>query len=134
MTRLNIILYFALMFSALGLVNAQHKARKLYIELEQLNQAAKQFDQEYGQLQLEQSTWAMHSRIELIAAQALQMQVPDATRIQVVSPDFKGEANAVQLPDLLKPEGLNSGAENSKPIQKPNANAAAKTAQQGAQL
>ena len=134
MTRLNIILYFALMFSALGLVNAQHKARKLYIELEQLNQAAKQFDQEYGQLQLEQSTWAMHSCIELIAAQALQMQVPDATRIQVVSPDFKGEANAVQLPDLLKPEGLKSGAENSKPIQKPNANAAAKTAQQGARL
>ena len=87
MTRLNLILYFALMLSALGLVNAQHKSRKLYIELEQLNQAAKQYDQEYGQLQLEQSTWAMHSRIELIAAQALQMQVPDAKRIQVVSPN-----------------------------------------------
>jgi cell division protein FtsL len=39
MTRLNFILFFALMFSSLGLVNAQHKARKLYIELEQLNQA-----------------------------------------------------------------------------------------------
>ncbi len=85
MTRLNLILYFALMFSALGLVNAQHKARKLYIELDQLNQAEKQYNQEYGQLQLEQSTWAMHSRIEQIAAQALQMQVPDAKRIQVVS-------------------------------------------------
>lgn len=85
MTRLNLILFFALMFSALGLVNAQHKARKLYIELEQLNQAEKQYNQEYGQLQLEQSTWAMHSRIEQIAAQQLQMQVPDAKRIQVVS-------------------------------------------------
>jgi cell division protein FtsL len=85
MTRLNLILYFALMFSALGLVNAQHKARKLYIELEQLNQAEKQYNQEYDQLQLEQSTWAMHSRIELIASQQLQMQVPDAKRIQVVS-------------------------------------------------
>lgn len=122
MTRLNIILYFALMFSALGLVNAQHKARKLYIELEQLNQAAKQFDQEYGQLQLEQSTWAMHSRIELIAAEALQMQVPDATRIQVVSPDFKGEANAVKLtgltqPAMVKPDiGLSSA---EKPKTKP---------------
>lgn len=85
MTRLNLILFFALMFSALGLVNAQHKARKFYIELEQLNQAEKQFNQEYGQLQLEQSTWAMHSRIEKIAAQQLQMQVPDAKRIQIVS-------------------------------------------------
>jgi cell division protein FtsL len=109
MTRLNLILFFALMFSALGLVNAQHKARKLYIELEQLSEAARLHDQEYGQLQLEQSTWAMHSRIELIAAQALQMQVPDATRIQVVSPDFKGEANAVQLPELAKPGVLKPG-------------------------
>ena len=85
MTRLNLILFFALIFSALGLVNAQHKARVLYIELDQLNQAEKQYDQEYGQLQLEQSTWAMHSRIEKIATEQLQMQVPDAKRIQVVS-------------------------------------------------
>lgn len=87
MTRLNLILFFALMFSGLGLVNAQHKSRKLYIELEQMSQAARQYEQEYGQLQLEQSTWAMHSRIELIAAQQLKMQVPDAKRIQVVVPN-----------------------------------------------
>lgn len=85
MTRLNLILFFALIFSSLGLVNAQHQARKLYIELEHLNQTEKQYNQEYGQLQLEQSTWAMHSRIEQIATQQLQMQVPDAKRIQVVS-------------------------------------------------
>lgn len=85
MTRLNLVLYFALMFSALGLINAQHKARKLYIELEQLAQAEKQYNQEYGQWQLEQSTWAMHSRIEQIASEQLQMQVPDAKRIQIVT-------------------------------------------------
>jgi cell division protein FtsL len=72
-------------------VNAQHKARKLYIELEQINQQAKQSNQEYGQLQLEQSTWAMHSRVEMIAAQQLQMQVPDAKRVQVVA--IKGPIN-----------------------------------------
>jgi cell division protein FtsL len=87
MTRLNLILFFALIFSALGLVNSQHKARNLYIELERESQSAKQIEQEYGQLQLEQSTWAMHSRIEQIASQKLQMQVPDAKRVQVVSPD-----------------------------------------------
>lgn len=84
MTRLNIILFFALLFSALGLVNSQHKARNLYIELERTNQAARQIEQEYGQLQLEQSTWAMHSRIEKIAATQMQMQVPDAKRVQVI--------------------------------------------------
>lgn len=85
MTRLNLILFFALMFSALGLVNSQHKARNLYIELERINQVARQIEQEYGQLQLEQSTWAMHSRIEKIAATQMQMQVPDAKRVQVIS-------------------------------------------------
>ncbi|PKO45902.1 MAG: cell division protein FtsL [Betaproteobacteria bacterium HGW-Betaproteobacteria-22] len=100
MMRLNLILFFALMFSSLGLVNAQHKARKLYIELEQLNQAAKQYDLEYGQFQLEQSTWAMHSRIEQIATEQLQMQVPDAKRIQIVSvhvaPELGHVGNAAQ--------------------------------------
>ncbi len=85
MTRLNLILFFALMISALGLVNSQHKARKLYIELEQLKQNENLSKQVYGQLQLEQSTWAMHSRIEQIATEQLQMQVPDAKRIQVVN-------------------------------------------------
>lgn len=85
MTRLNLILFFALIFASLGLVNSQHKARKLYIELDQMSQTAKQYEQEYGQLQLEQSTWAMHSRVERIAADQLQMQVPDAKRIQLVT-------------------------------------------------
>ncbi len=95
MTRLNLILFFALIFSALGLVNSQHKARNLYIELERESQSAKKIEQEYGQLQLEQSTWAMHSRIEQIASQKLQMQVPDAKRVQVVSPSDL-QANAFQ--------------------------------------
>ena len=85
MTRLNLILFFSLIVSSLGLVNAQHKARKLYIELDQSQQTAQQYDQEYGQLQLEQSTWAMHSRIERVASEQMQMQVPDAKRIQLVT-------------------------------------------------
>lgn len=94
MTRLNIILFIALILSGLGLVNAQHKARNLYFGLEKLNQAAKQYEQDYGLLQLEQSTWAMHSRIEEIATHELQMQVPDAKRVQVVILD-KPIASAV---------------------------------------
>ena len=101
MTRLNLILFFALIFTALGLVNAQHKARNLYIELEQFSQASKQLEQEYGQLQLEQSTWAMHSRIEAIANEHLQMQVPDAKRVQVVLP----ENNAANPVDTAPAQG-----------------------------
>lgn len=86
MTRLNLILFMVLIVTALGTITAQHKARKLYFELQQQQDAAKQYDIEWGQLQLEQSTWAMHARIEQVAEQHLHMQVPDTKRIQVVTP------------------------------------------------
>jgi cell division protein FtsL len=57
----------------------------LYFELEQQQDMTKNYETEFGQLQLEQSTWAMHSRIEELASQKLNMQVPEAKRIQVIS-------------------------------------------------
>jgi len=86
MTKLNLLLVLFLVMCALGIVTAQHKARKIFIELQQEQELAKKMEVEWGQLQLEQSTWAMHTRIEKIATAYLQMQVPDASRIQVVQP------------------------------------------------
>jgi cell division protein FtsL len=56
------------------------------VELQKEQELAKQFEVEWGQLQLEQSTWATHARVEKLAVQALGMRVPPASRIQVVSP------------------------------------------------
>jgi cell division protein FtsL len=86
MTKLNLVLFLVLIMTALGAITSQHKSRKLYFELQQQQDAAKQYDVEWGQLQLEQSTWAMHARIEQIASQRLHMQVPDSQRIQLVVP------------------------------------------------
>ncbi|ABE50543.1 MULTISPECIES: cell division protein FtsL [Methylobacillus] len=86
MVKLNLILFLVVIAAALGVITSQHKARKLYIELQQQEDEAKQYEIEWGQLQLEQSTWAMHSRIEQIAERRLNMQVPDPSRIQVVAP------------------------------------------------
>jgi cell division protein FtsL len=86
MTKLNLILFAIVIASALGTVTSQHKARKLYIELQQQQEAVRQYDIEWGQLQLEQSTWAMHARIEQIAKGQLQMRVPETSRIQIVQP------------------------------------------------
>ncbi|GAB7564675.1 cell division protein FtsL [Methylobacillus methanolivorans] len=86
MVKLNLILFLVVIVAALGVITSQHKARKLYIELQQQEEMAKQYEIEWGQLQLEQSTWAMHSRIERIAEKRLNMQVPDPARIQVVAP------------------------------------------------
>lgn len=84
MTRLNFILFFVLIFVCLGVVTSQHKARKLYSEREQLQMQAVKYKTEYEQLRLEQSTWAMHSRVEEIATKQLKMEVPGAKRIQVI--------------------------------------------------
>jgi cell division protein FtsL len=98
MTRLNLILFAVLITTALGTVTAQHKSRKLYVELQQQQDRAKQYDVEWGQLQLEQSTWAMHSRIEQIAVQKLRMEVPDSKRIQVVRPGAANRPEAGEQP------------------------------------
>ena len=83
-TRLTFILLAILMACALGVVASQHKARKLYGELQKVQAAAKQLEVEWGQLQLEQGTWATHARIERIAARELNMRVPSAARVEVV--------------------------------------------------
>jgi cell division protein FtsL len=84
LARINLIMLALLTACALGLVTSQHKARKLFAELEREQELAKQLDVEWGQLQLEQSTWAMHARVEKIARDRLHMSVPDVKRTQVV--------------------------------------------------
>ncbi len=86
-TRLNLILLGALVLCALAVVTSQHKARKLFVELQKQREIARQIEIEWGQLQLEQSTWAMHARIEKIATGQLMMRVPPASRVQMVMPD-----------------------------------------------
>jgi cell division protein FtsL len=84
MTRLNLLLFGALIACALALVTAQHKSRKLYVELEREQELAKRLEVEWGQLQLEQQTWAMHGRVEKLAAEKLDMRVPPSNRIQLI--------------------------------------------------
>ena len=86
MIKLNLVLSGILIVCALGLVTSQHKARKLFVELQKQQEVAKQLEVEYGQLHLEQSTWAMHSRVEKIAANTLRMRVPPAARVHLVPP------------------------------------------------
>ena len=86
MARLNFALFAILVACALALVTAQHKARKLYVELQSEQERAKRLEVEWGQLQLEQQTWATPGRVEKIAAEKLDMRVPPPSRIQLVPP------------------------------------------------
>ncbi len=85
MIRLNMVLMLLAAIFALGVVTAQHKARKLYQELEAGQEAAKRLDVEYDQLQLEMTTWATPTRIEQIARDKLRMHLPDASGKAVVA-------------------------------------------------
>ncbi len=76
MARLNLILLAIVVVSALSAVAANHRARNLFVELEHDQTRSRQLDVEWGQLQLEQSTWANHARIEKIAREKLQMRIP----------------------------------------------------------
>jgi cell division protein FtsL len=84
MARLNLILLAAVLISALAAVSSNHRARKLFIEFEREQQRMRALEVEWGQLQLEQSTWATHVRIEEIARQKLGMRPPRAGQIVAV--------------------------------------------------
>jgi len=87
MMRLSLLLLAVLTACALGLVTSQHQARRLFGELEQEQERSQQLGVEYGQLQLEASTWAVHARVERIASRQLHMRVPEANRLQIVRPE-----------------------------------------------
>jgi len=78
MVRFNMILLLIAVVCALGVVTSQHRARKLFQDLEGEQERARQLDVEYGQLQLELSTWATHPRVEQVARDRLRMVTPDA--------------------------------------------------------
>ena len=91
MIRVNVILLTLLVVCALSLVTSRHQARRLFVELEREQANRRALDTEYGQLQLEQSTWGMPARVEKIARDQLRMQLPKAARTDVVVlPEAKG--------------------------------------------
>ncbi len=87
MARLDVMLLVLVIACALGVVTSQHKARKLFVDLQYEKERAQQMDVEWGKLQLEQSTLAMPSRVEKLARQQLQMHLPVGDQISLVRMD-----------------------------------------------
>jgi cell division protein FtsL len=70
--------------SAVALVYTKHESRKLFVELESLTDERDELNIEWGQLQIEQSTWATHARIEQVAVDDLSLVRPKSTEIYVI--------------------------------------------------
>ena len=71
-----------MLVSAIGVITSQHQARKRLQALEQERDRSNNLEVEFGQLQLEMSSWAAHTRIEKIAREKLGMQPPDMKKVQ----------------------------------------------------
>jgi cell division protein FtsL len=83
--KLNLLLLAVLVACALGLVTSQHKARRLFTELEREQNRARDLEAEYGRLQLEASTWGLHARVERIATGTLGLRPADPRRVRAVT-------------------------------------------------
>jgi cell division protein FtsL len=70
--------------SAIALVYTKHESRSLFVELEQLSTERDELNIEWGQLQIEQSTWATHARIEQVALEELALKRPKSTEIYLI--------------------------------------------------
>lgn len=70
-----------LMLCALAVVNAQHRARMMFVELEALKKEARELEVEWGKLQLEQGTLTSHARVEAMAKNQLGLMSPPLDRV-----------------------------------------------------
>jgi len=73
-TRLSVLLAAILVICALGLVDSQHRARKLFVDLERARSQSRELDVQWNQLQLDQNRLATASRIDSKARKGLSMQ------------------------------------------------------------
>ena len=81
-----VLLWLAVIASALKVVGVTHQARLSFFELESLRREAQDLEIQRGQYLLEQSTWAAYSRVENLAQKKLDMRLPEPTDIVMVAP------------------------------------------------
>ena len=79
------ILIMAVFISAVEVVVARHQARKLFVEIQTLEKVRDELNEEWGRLQLEQSTWATDIRIESLAHGEMGMKIPDMNSIVLLT-------------------------------------------------
>ncbi|MES2688056.1 MAG: cell division protein FtsL [Pseudomonadota bacterium] len=74
MTRLNLVLLMAVLFSALYLVRTQYESRRLYVELEKSAALSRKLETDRERLQVEKRAQATPLRVEQISKERLQMR------------------------------------------------------------
>jgi cell division protein FtsL len=78
------VLVLAVMASALAAVYAKHQNRKLFTEMQALIAERDQLDVDWSRLQIEQSAWSTHARVEQLARGEMGMRSPRPEEQQLV--------------------------------------------------
>ena len=98
MGRVNALLLAAVIACAIGVITSQHRARKLFADLDAEQAAARKLGEEWTQLQLEQGTWATHKRVEAVASRSLGMRFADPDTTVIIDPAGVPAAAAARRP------------------------------------
>ncbi|MGY6586781.1 MAG: cell division protein FtsL [Wenzhouxiangella sp.] len=80
------ILMVALLATSIGAVKLRHESRQLFVQLAAAERERDQIAVEWSRLQLEQAWLADASRVERLARERLDMQLPDRISILVAEP------------------------------------------------
>ncbi len=78
------LLFSMVLASAILLVYSKHQSRKVFVELQQLKHQVDDLNTEWSQLQLEQSSWSGHGRIEEVARKKISMVAPESDTVVFV--------------------------------------------------
>ena len=80
-----VFLAAAVVSTGVWVTQTKHDSRRLFAELEELKREQDRLQIDWGRLQLEQSTWATHPRIESVAREQLQLAEPQIPQILLVA-------------------------------------------------
>jgi cell division protein FtsL len=84
---LMLVLAMACVASAMAIVYTRQQARELFVELQALSSERDALNIDWGRLQIEQSAYATHARVERLARRELALERPQTSDIYIVKPE-----------------------------------------------
>ena len=105
MTRLNVLLFLAVMVTALVLVRVQYESRRLVTAIERSRQEAHRLEIELDRLEAERRAQATPQRVERQARERLGMQGITPAITQFVKVDAEGRAHVVSAAPATESRG-----------------------------
>ena len=82
-----VVLVVTVMASAVAAVYAKHENRRLFAELQALTAERDRLEVDWSRLQIEQSTWSTHARVEQLARGQMGMRSPVPAELRLVAPE-----------------------------------------------